>query len=186
MSEPFLGQITAFGFNFAPYQWMQCNGQILPISQYAALFSLLGTQFGGNGTSTFGLPNLNGVVPIGQGQGPGLQNYVMGETGGTPQVTLLATQVPAHTHSFQAVSGLGTTPTPATGQTLGRGRTTPTTTPPNLTVDAYAPPTAGTAATLAQTALGAAVGGNQPHANQQPSLTINWCIAMAGVFPTRS
>src|ERR1700723_2362742 len=102
MSNQFVAEIRIFGFNFAPVGWAFCNGQLLPISQNTALFSLLGTQFGGDGRSTFGLPNLQGSLAIGKGQGPGLQDYVMGETGGSPSVTLIGSTVPQHNHTVLA------------------------------------------------------------------------------------
>jgi microcystin-dependent protein len=180
MASPFIGQITTFGFNFAPRGWLLCRGQLLPISQYAALFSLLGTAFGGNGTTNFGLPNLQDNVTVGQGQGPGLSNYIIGETTGTATVTLTATTMPPHTHSFVAEVGAPPlTGTPAAGLTLGRGF--------NATGGALAVYTStGTAAALAPTALGVSNGGGQPHNNVQPILGLNWCIATQGVFPTRS
>ena len=180
MASPFLGQITTFGFNFAPRGWLLCRGQILPISQYAALFSLLGTAFGGNGTTTFGLPNLQDNLTVGQGQGPGLSNYVMGQPAGAATVTLTASTTPAHTHSFVAEVGAPPqTGTPAAGLTLGRGF--------NTTGAALAVYTStGTPTTLAPTALVASNGGGQPHNNLQPMLGLNWCIATQGVFPTRS
>src|ERR1700744_2487072 len=109
MSTPFLGQITVFPYTFAPNGWADCAGQILPISQYAALFSLLGTQYGGNGTSTFGLPDLQGRIPLGQGQFQGGSLYDMGETGGVENVTLLQTSMPGHTHSLSATTVDGST-----------------------------------------------------------------------------
>src|ERR1700679_868782 len=107
MSNQFVAEIRIFGFNFAPTGWALCNGQLLPISQNTALFSLLGTQFGGNGVSTFALPNFQGAAPIDSGQGPGLSSYVMGQTGGEAAVTLLQTQMPSHTHTVSASAGNG-------------------------------------------------------------------------------
>src|SRR5580692_2143819 len=104
MSDPFVAEIRIFPFNFAPKGWAQCNGQILPISQNTALFSLLGTNFGGNGTSNFGLPDLRGRTPIGQGQGPGISDYVLGEITGTESTTLLSSNIAAHNHSINAVN----------------------------------------------------------------------------------
>ena len=182
MSEPFLGQISFFGFNFAPIGWAQCNGQIVSISQYSALFALLGTAYGGNGTSNFGLPNLQGTVPVGQGNGTTGTSYLMGETGGSENVTLLATTVPPHTHAISAASIAASTPTlaanlvPADGSAGGgKGGAKGT---------FYAAATAGPQVSLAPTAIGSA-GGNQPHGNMQPTMTGTWCIALSGVFPTR-
>ena len=179
MSEPFLGQITLYGFNFAPYGWAQCNGQLLPVSQYAALFSLLGTAYGGNGTSTFGLPNLQGTVPVGQGQSTAGTTYLIGETGGSEIVTLLSTTVPPHTHSLSAANAtadkntLAANLVPADGSGKGHGG-----------VSVYTQPTAGPQVPLAPAAISQA-GGNIPHTNIQPTLTANWCISLSGVFPTR-
>src|SRR5579872_2527655 len=113
MSQPFVGQISFFGFNYAPQGWAQCQGQLLPIQQYAALFSLLGTQFGGNGTTNFALPHLRGRLPVGKGQGPGLQDYQMGESGGVETVILNASMVPGHSHGLPALAGNGNTNIPA-------------------------------------------------------------------------
>jgi len=178
MSEPFIGQIQAFGFNFAPRGWQLCQGQLLSISANAALFSLLGTTYGGNGTTTFGLPDLRGRAPNGQGQGPGLANYNMGQSAGTENVTLLPAQMPQHSHNVATNNGQGTSPTPSTnlpaGVSFARGQT-----PPNI----YAAATDGTF--LKPTAV-SSVGGSQPHANMQPYLTINYSIATVGLFPSRS
>ena len=106
MSAPFLGEIRMFGFNFPPRGWAFCSGQLLPISQNTALFSILGTTYGGNGTSTFALPNLQGAAPMNSGQGPGLTNRVLGETGGSPAVTLIATQMPIHSHTLECSTNL--------------------------------------------------------------------------------
>ena len=172
MSDQFLGEIRIFPFNFAPYGWQQCNGQILAISQYTALFSLLGTFYGGNGTSTFGLPNFQGVVPVHQGTGAGLSTYSLGETGGSPTVTLLANQTPAHNHSF---SGDPTAKKEITnvGNAAPAGAQNPaySTSAPNTTMAA---------------SMLVAAGGNQPHNNMQPYLTLNFCIAMTGIFPARN
>ncbi len=178
MSNPFLAEIRAFGFNFAPFNWLQCNGQLLPVSQYAALFSLLGTNFGGNGTSNFGLPNLQGDVPMHWGSGAGLSTYVLGQPAGSSNVTLLITQLPNHRHNVQVAEGAAHTTeptgTPGTSTWLG------------LSDQAKAYATSGTLnTTLAQNAIGL-TGNSQPHENMQPYLTVNFCIATSGVFPTRS
>lgn len=180
MSEPFLGQITVFPYNFAPYGWMDCVGQILPISQYSALFSLLGTAYGGNGTSNFGLPNLQAVVPVGQGQAAGGSNYVMGETGGTSAVTITSSTLPAHSHTMSAVAARGTTSTPS-----GMLFAEPTAgSPPHVSsVQIYnttAPATPLSPASIAP------AGGSQPHNNLQPFLGLRYCIAIQGQFPVRS
>jgi microcystin-dependent protein len=182
MSEPFLGQITLYGFNFAPYGWVPCNGQLLPVSQYGGLFSLLGTAFGGNGTTTFGLPNLQGTVPVGQGTSSIGTTYTVGETGGSESVTLNNTTVPPHTHTISAAKAtadkntLAANLVPADGTAGGHGR--------GHAVNIYALPTAGTQVPLASSAIPTA-GGNIPHENMQPTLAANWCISLSGVFPTR-
>ena len=175
MSQPYLGQLSLVGFNFAPVGWQLAQGQILPISQYSALFSLLGTYYGGNGTSNFQLPNLQGNVAVGYGQGAGLQNYVIGETGGSSNVTPLASTTPGHTHTPHAKSIVHVTAN----------------TPP--TNNAFAEMTPGSAYSTSTTGLtqmsGAAIstfGGNQPHNNMMPYLGMYWIIAMSGIFPTRA
>jgi microcystin-dependent protein len=180
MSEPFLGQISTFGFNFAPVGWLQCNGQLVSIQQYTALFALLGTTYGGNGTSTFGLPDLRGRVMVGQGQGTGLQNYTMGEQTGSETVTLQVTQMPSHNHTVGVSSAAGTSSDP-TNQVpaqinTGQGKS------PTISGMSYTTPATGT---MAATAV-SVVGGNQPHNNLQPLLVINVCIATVGMFPSRS
>jgi microcystin-dependent protein len=174
MSNVYLAEIRVFSFNFAPRGWAFCNGQTLSISQFTALFSILGTSYGGNGTSTFQLPNLQGNVAVGQGQGLGLSNYVLGETLGVNQVILSISQVPGHTH--QAVAGnnvafASQSTTPTATSYLGREKT-----------GSYA---ATANSTLAATAIGLA-GGNQAHSNTMPTLAMNCCIAMEGIFPTRN
>jgi microcystin-dependent protein len=179
MSEPFVGEIRMVGFNFAARGWMLCNGQLLPIAQNAALFSLLGTTYGGNGTTTFALPDLRGRAPVHQGQGPGLSNYVMGQSAGVETVTLISTQMPIHTHLVNASSVIGESTAPTSNILAVVGD-------PNAgtTFSAYSPPaTANT--TLSPTALGTA-GGNQPHENLQPYLCVNFMIATQGIFPSRN
>lgn len=173
MSEPFVAQIQIFGFNFAPTGWALCQGQILSISQNTALFSLIGTQFGGNGTSNFALPNMQGNIAIGQGQGPGLTPRVIGETGGQQNVTLIANQVPSHTHPAICNNAVGTAYDPAgevwsqdAGGNQEYGSTTVT-------------------GNMAPNAIMQA-GGGQPHNNLQPFVVMNYCIALQGVFPSRS
>jgi microcystin-dependent protein len=172
MADIFLAEIRIFPFNFPPKGWAFCTGQLLSISQNTALFSLIGTYYGGNGQSNFGLPNLQGQVALGVGNGAGLSQYVQGETGGTDTVTLLQTEMPLHNHA-------------AICDTTGGNDYGPT-------GDFWAPDVAngsneygsGAAANMAITAL-AVVGGSQPHNNLQPYLVMNYCIAMQGIYPSR-
>lgn len=173
MSEAYVGEIRIFAGTFAPTGWALCNGQILAISQNTALFSLLGTTYGGNGTTTFALPNLQGRAPMHWGTGPGLTPRSLGEVGGAATVTLLSTQMPAHTHTMNAAIDPGESDNPA-NLALARGS--------NITP--YAPaPTPGT--TLSPSTL-SVQGGSQPHNNMQPYLTMNFIIALQGIYPPRS
>src|SRR5580658_416275 len=167
MSDPFVGEIRVFPFNFAPLGWAMCNGQLLPISQNTALFSLLGTQFGGNGTSNFQLPNLRGSVPINQGEGAGLTSRVMGEVGGSPTVTLTVAEIPVHSHGV-ACAATGTSDSPLDAVFAG-----------SQAGNAYAP--SGTKVNMSAAAV-APAGGSQPHNNMPPYLVLNFCIALQGVF----
>ena len=180
MSDPFLGEIRAFGFNFAPTGWAFCNGQLLPITQNTALFSLLGTTYGGDGRVTFALPNLQGLAPIHEGQGPGLSLIDLGQTGGQTTVTLLGTEMPGHNHSVAASTTAATANVPAansfTAQGGGTGRGA-------FKIRTYA--SSGTATTFAPSVISPA-GGNLPHNNLQPTLVLNFCIALQGIFPPRS
>jgi microcystin-dependent protein len=171
MSDQFLAEIRIFPFNFAPRGWAQCNGQLLAISQNTALFSLIGTFYGGNGTSTFALPNFQGNVPVHQGTGVGLSSYTVGETGGSPTVTLLPNQVPGHSHSFSG--------DPNSKKEL----TSVSNAAPAGATSAYS--TAAPNTTMAANMLVPA-GGSQPHDNMQPYLTLNFCIATTGIFPSRN
>jgi microcystin-dependent protein len=173
MSEPFLGQVIAAGFNFAPVGWALCDGSLLPISQYTALFQLLGTTFGGDGVSNFGLPDLRGRAALGMGQGSGLQPYLQGQIGGVESVTLIANQFANHTHALQAAA---TSTTAAPGSSVVFGT-------PEAATPIYAP--SGTGATLASSTVSTAAGSGQPHENRQPSLTINYIIALFGIFPSQ-
>ena len=178
MSEAFIGEIRAFGFNFAPQGWFLCYGQTLPISQYAALFSILGTTYGGNGTTNFQLPNLQGQSPMQWGTSSGL-NTVIGEAQGAPTVTLSINEMPQHLHTIFADnvpsgSGKERTPGPTAGSYFAQ------TTGGLLYQSAQAP----TTATFSPAAL-SSVGNSLPHDNMQPYLTINFCIACEGQFPTR-
>lgn len=171
--DPFLGEIRLFAGSFAPYQWALCNGQLLPISQYSALFSLLGTSYGGNGTTTFALPNFQGRTPIHWGQGTGLSQRTIGEADGETVVSLTLQTMAPHTHAAQASSN-PTVATPAAGYwswTGGRGAPT-----------YYASDVPNVA--MAPTAIGPS-GGGQAHNNISPYLTLNFIIALAGIFPQR-
>ena len=171
--DPFVAEIRIFTGNFPPVGWAFCNGQLMPISQNTALFSLLGTTYGGNGTTNFALPNLQGCVPMHPGQGPGLSNHLLGETGGASTVTLLSSQLPVHTHVPACTSGPGSTGSPANAVWAGAGRGRP---------PFYA--ASAPNASLSAPAVGVA-GGNQPHNNMSPYLGLNFIIALQGVFPAR-
>ena len=174
MSNIFLGEIRIFAGNFAPFGWALCNGQILPISQYAALFSLLGTQFGGNGTSNFALPNLQGNVPMHWGNGAGLTPRVVGETGGSENVTLLSQEMPQHQHSFNCGAG---------------GRDSVNTVANNFNGDApFQTNIYGATAdsTVMSPNMLAPTQGNLPHENMQPYLALTFIIALQGIFPSRN
>ncbi|HKQ73051.1 MAG TPA: tail fiber protein [Blastocatellia bacterium] len=174
MSDPFVAEIRIVGFNFAPIGWAFCNGQLMPISQNTALFSLIGTFYGGDGKSTFALPNLQGRAPMHQGQGPGLSNRDLGELGGEQSVTLITSELPAHSHQVSANTGGGnqTSPTNNVWSSLA-GRT-----PPPLYSDA-------SNTTMSPQAAGIA-GSSQPHNNMPPYLTLNFIIALQGIFPPRN
>src|SRR3954453_5572737 len=172
MADPFVAEIRIFPFNFAPKGWAFCDGQLLPLSQNTALFSLLGTTYGGDGKSNFALPDLQGRAPMHPGQGPGLSLHDLGETGGTETVTLLESEIPAHTHALNASQGDAIERTPG-GQLLATG----------IAIGQYGAPVALTA--LSPNAVTPA-GGDQPHNNLQPYLTFYFCIALQGVFPPRS
>jgi microcystin-dependent protein len=173
MANPFVGQLALVPFNFAPKGWALCDGQLLAISQNTALFSLLGTQYGGDGKSNFALPNLQGSIPISFGQGPGLQDHFIGESGGSDTVTLLTTEMPQHNHAMMADATPGNSTSPA-GDAPAR---IPGGTP-------YAPGNSALNQTMSANSLTPA-GGDQPHNNLMPYLTLNWIIAMQGVFPPR-
>jgi microcystin-dependent protein len=169
MADPFVAEIRIFPFNFPPKGWAWCNGQLMPLSQNTALFSLLGTTYGGDGKSTFALPDLEGRAPIHPGQGPGLSLHDLGETGGSETVTLLESEIPAHSHAMNAVEDDGAFFTPVT-QFLGAGNSMYNVTNPN--------------ATMSPSML-APAGGDAPHNNLQPYLTLYFNIALQGVFPPR-
>lgn len=165
MAEPFLSEIRLFSFNFPPKGWALCNGQLLPINQNQALFSLLGTTYGGDGRVNFALPNLRGRVPIHTGNG-----HTLGESGGSSSVTLTSSQMPQHIHQVQASSSNGNSSNPS-GGVLAKA------------LNAYRE--ADNLTTLAPQSV-TNVGGSQPHENKQPFLTLNFCIALQGIFPSRN
>ncbi len=172
MADPFVAEIRIVGFNFAPRGWAFCNGQLIPIAQNTALFSLVGTIYGGNGQNNFALPNFQGSAPMFYQQGPGLSLRDIGETGGSQAVTLQTNQMPLHNHSYTA------RPTPTTPQSspVGAGFARSNSLP-------YSP-TATASASMGATAV-QPNGGDQPHNNMMPYLTMNFIIAMQGVFPQR-
>lgn len=173
MADPFVAEIRIFPFNFAPKGWAWCDGQLLPLSQNTALFSLLGTTYGGNGRSNFALPDLQGRAPMHPGQGSGLSLHDLGETGGSETVTLLESEIPAHTHAWMGSNQTAENRTPS-GQVFARA------TGGTL----YTTNTSGGLVPMAPQAI-APVGTSQPHNNMQPYLTCYFCIALQGVFPPR-
>jgi microcystin-dependent protein len=173
MSNPFLAEIRIFPFNFPPKGWAFCDGQLLSISQNTALFSLLGTTYGGDGKSNFALPNMQGSAPMHPGQGPGLSLHDLGETGGSDTVTLLESEMPQHSHALTASNRQGTDQSPINEMFAGGVGG----------INLYAAPASITP--LANSAV-APAGGNQPHNNLMPYLTLNFCIALQGVYPPRT
>lgn len=180
--EPFIGQIMLVGFNFAPRGWMTCEGQLLPISQYTALFSLLGTTYGGDGRTTFALPDMRGRAAIGMGHGPGLSSYTWGQKGGVENVTLNTTQIPSHNHSLNASPNVGTSAIP-TGNFIAKHQVT---VERGNTVDgeSFTPDSSGVGPM--NTASISSTGGNLSHENRPPYLAINYIIAVVGIFPSRN
>ena len=172
MTDQFVAEIRIFPFNFAPPGWAICAGQLLPLTQNTALFSLLGTTYGGDGKSTFGLPDLQGRAPMQPGQGQGLSLRSLGQTGGSDSVQLLVSEIPSHTHAVSGSGGPAILQAPAADRVLGRANN-------NVYLDNPANLVA-----MAPEALGPA-GGGQPHNNLQPYLTLNFCIALQGIFPPR-
>ena len=171
MADPFVAEIRIFPFNFPPKGWAWCDGQLLPLSQNTALFSLLGTTYGGNGKSNFALPDLQGSFPMHPGQGPGLSLHDLGERSGSETVTLQQSEMPAHLHAVNTVSGAASVATPSSAVMLGGAPTRP-----------YSNENANAA--MSGVALGVA-GGGQPHNNMPPYLTFYFNIALQGVFPPR-
>lgn len=174
MADPFVAEVRIFPFNFPPKGWAFCDGQLLPLSQNTALFSLLGTTYGGDGKSNFALPNMQGNACMHPGQGPGLSLHDLGETGGSQTVTLLESEIPSHNHGMNAQNAPTSQVADPTGATFARPAsgnlfTTNLTSPVNMASNALAP-----------------AGGDQPHNNMMPYLTLNFCIALQGVFPPRT
>jgi microcystin-dependent protein len=172
MADPFLGEIQIYAFNFPPRGWAFCNGQILPINQNQALFALLGTTYGGNGTVNFALPNIQSRNAIHQGTGPGLSGYTMGQTSGSETVTVAASQMPVHNHGLGVVANTAGNQSNPVGNKLGQS--------PAGIGDVYG----GAGATTGAAALSSS-GGGQPHTNRQPFLALSFCIALQGIFPSR-
>ena len=171
--DPFVAEIRIFPFNFAPKGWAFCDGQILPLSQNTALFSLLGTTYGGDGKSNFALPNMQGNVPMHPGQGPGLSLHDLGETGGSDTVTLLESEIPSHSHGLNVSQSDATDQSPVAEQFAS-----------GIAIGTYAVP--GANLTQLSSSGIAPAGGDQPHNNLQPYLTLNFCIALQGVYPPRT
>ncbi|MCK5058268.1 MAG: phage tail protein [Candidatus Aminicenantes bacterium] len=188
MSEPFIGEIHLYAFNFPPRGWAKCDGQLLPIAENTALFSLLGTIYGGDGRTTFALPDLRGRVPMHQGNGPGLYTRKIGDKAGAEWTTLAVSQMPAHDHTGTATlsgkvkcnSGTGNADTPVGNSLASISRTNQySNAGTNADMDDGTVDASGTLTT-------STAGGSQPHANMQPYLVINYCIALVGLFPSRS
>jgi len=178
MSDPYIGEIRSFGFNFAPYQWAMCNGQTQSVSQNAALFAILGTTYGGNGTTTFNLPNLQGRVPMHWGSPPALPATVIGEVQGEEQVTLLSSQMPQHNHGIQGAQPGD--PSEHSAAPTGTSYLSSSAAP-----NAIWQPSPTLNVTAANNAIGVQ-GGNAPHENRQPFQVINFCISLYGIFPAHN
>lgn len=175
MTQPYVGEVRLFPYNFAPLGWLDCDGSLQSIAEYEVLFNLIGTTYGGDGLTTFALPNMSSRIPVQQGTGPGLGNYVLGQVAGTEQVTVAPGQLPAHSHAFNAVDSAASATAPANSLQLG-----------SVSGDTlYTSSTTGIASgTLAAAAVGS-VGGTQPHDNTMPTLTVRYCIACFGIYPTQ-
>ncbi|MDB6026340.1 MAG: Microcystin dependent protein [Verrucomicrobiales bacterium] len=181
MSEAFIGQIVMFAGNFAPRGWALCQGQLLSIAQNSALFSILGTTYGGDGVQTFALPDLRGRVPAGNGQGPGLSSYTLGQQGGVESVTLITSQIPAHSHSLACNTGPATVASPANSFISGTGDTAT-----NDDGTAKDPQFETAPNALLNPASISTIGGSQPHTNLHPYTCVNYVICTSGVFPSRN
>lgn len=178
MSTPYIGEIRMFGFGTrgAPNNWQACDGSLLPISEYDALFALIGTTYGGDGQTTFGVPDLRGRVPIHQGTGPGLSTYVIGQKAGAETVTLTANQMPAHTHPAAATTAAASSATPSD-----------TRLPASVSGDVfYVSDLTGAASSQMSSQTTTVAGGSQAHDNTMPTLTVQYCIAAFGIFPSQT
>jgi microcystin-dependent protein len=180
MSQPFVGQVIRVGFNFPPAGWMNCQGQLVPISEFETLFNLIGTTYGGDGQNTFALPDLRGRVALGVGQGQGLSNYVLADQAGTESATLTVQQIPQHQHLVNVVTSAATSSTPGTSVQLANEG------PQGISqVFTYAPFDSANQTNLSAQSI-ANSGGSQPHENRQPFLVIRYCISMFGLFPSQN
>jgi microcystin-dependent protein len=173
MGQPYVGEIRLVGFNFAPANWMFCNGQLLPIDQYTTLFQLIGTTYGGDGQTTFALPNLQSRVIVHQGQGPGLSSYVIGQNGGVESVTLTTPQIPNHNHAANCSTSAGSQSSPVNNIWAGDAA--------GLTAE-YSNSQNGS---MHPNAIGV-TGGGQPHENRMPLLAMNYIISLFGIFPSQN
>lgn len=178
--DSIVGEIRPFAGNYAPEGWLPCDGRSLSIQEYELLYALIGVAYGGNGTTTFNLPDLRGRLPVGQGQGTGLTNRTLGQTGGASGVTLAQANLPAHSHGFSVSGNQGSTNTPSTGATLAVPQAQT-----GGTMYAYATPGTGTAQTFAADTITTSPGNSLPHNNLMPYLAINYIIAVTGLFPNR-
>ena len=176
MLQPFLGMIMIYGFNWAPKGWAICSGQILSIAQNQALFALLGTMYGGNGTTTFALPDLRGKVPLGMGQGGGLSSYTQGQVGGGLTKTLLISEMPAHTHTINATNEKGNAGSPENAYLANSGARD----------NEYIAPIQTTSKKIMNTTMVDNAGSSSPISLMQPYLTVNYCMALVGIFPSRN
>jgi microcystin-dependent protein len=175
MSQPYVGEIRMFGFGRVPNGWWACDGSLLSIAEYEVLYALVGTTYGGDGQTTFGVPDLRGRLPIHQGTGPGLSTYVIGQRAGSEQVTLTSNQMPAHTHTLLATSAAATALSPGNAVLPGA-----------VSGDTfYASDIAGATAVAMSAQSTSSSGGSQPHENCMPTLTVQYCIAWAGIFPSQ-
>jgi len=174
MSTPYIGEIRLFGFSRLPVGWQPCDGTLLPISQYDTLFALIGTTYGGDGQSTFGVPDLRGRVPLHQGQGQGLTNRIIGEMAGVESVTLVPTNMPAHNHGLQATTLAANAVAPNANTELGA-----------LSGDTMYATDLGVASVATAPGSTTPAGNTQPHDNTMPTLTVQFCIALEGIFPSQ-